>query len=63
MFEGAHTKTLPIFYFTKWVTSVVEVTVFPVPGGPWIRVNGVVKAFRTADIWKWLSSGSPLTDN
>ena len=52
MFDGAQTKTLPIRCLAKWYTKVVEVTVLPVPGGPWMRVSGVIKAFLTALIWK-----------
>jgi len=52
IFEGAQTRTLPSFCLTKWYTRVVDVTVFPVPGGPYISVRGVVSAFLTAFIWK-----------
>jgi hypothetical protein len=32
---GAVTRTWPWFCLAKWYTSVADVTVFPVPGGPW----------------------------
>jgi hypothetical protein len=28
------------------------VTVFPVPGGPWIKNKGVVKALLMPNVWK-----------
>ncbi len=34
-----------------------EVTVFPVPGGPWMRDRGDVSTDLTACSWEWLSSG------
>lgn len=35
MLDGAQTKTGPPVCFTRWYTMVAEVTVLPVPGGPW----------------------------
>lgn len=40
MLDGAHTSTGPEPSFARWYTIVADVTVFPVPGGPWISVNG-----------------------
>lgn len=34
MLDGAHTSTGPLFCFTMWYTTVADVTVLPVPGGP-----------------------------
>ena len=42
---------------------MIKVTVLPVPGGPWINVRGVTRAFLTALIWKEFSSGWPYTDS
>jgi hypothetical protein len=52
MFDGAHTNTFPSFCFTRWTTSAVDVTVLPVPGGPYIKLSGVINAFLMAFIWK-----------
>lgn len=50
--DGAQTRTEPPLCFTKWYTMVAEVTVFPVPGGPWINDNGRWTACFTAYTWK-----------
>lgn len=42
--EGAHTSTEPPVCFTSWYTMVAEVTVLPVPGGPWMRDRGRCRA-------------------
>jgi hypothetical protein len=36
---------------------VAEVTVFPVPGGPWIRLRGFWRTLLTAKTWDMFSSG------
>lgn len=55
--EGAHTSTEPPVCFTSWYTMVAEVTVLPVPGGPWMRDKGRCKACFRAYCWKeWNSS-------
>ena len=43
VFEGAQTKIGPPCCFTNWYTMVAEVTVFPVPGGPKIKIIQVHK--------------------
>ena len=50
--DGAQTRTEPPLCFTKWYTMVADVTVFPVPGGPWINDNGRWTACFTAYTWK-----------
>lgn len=50
--EGAQTRTEPPLCFTKWYTMVADVTVFPVPGGPWISDNGRWTACFTAYTWE-----------
>lgn len=46
--EGAQTRTEPPLCFTKWYTMVADVTVLPVPGGPWISESGRWTACFTA---------------
>ena len=44
--EGAHTRMGPPCCFTNWYTIVAEVTVLPVPGGPYRSIQykrGMVK--------------------
>lgn len=40
-------------------TSVVLVTVLPVPGGPWIMVKGCCSAACSAASCEWLGGGMP----
>ena len=40
-----------------WYTMVAEVTVFPVPGGPWIKLSGLDSTLLTAWIWYWFRAG------
>ena len=40
-----------------------EVTVLPVPGGPWITESGFCSTALTAENCEWLSSGKPGTEN
>ena len=42
---------------------VALVTVFPVPGGPWMRLNGFCSTLFTALICEPFSSGRPGTEN
>jgi hypothetical protein len=37
MLLGAATRTCPCFCIARWYTTDADVTVFPVPGGPWKR--------------------------
>jgi len=39
------------------------VTVFPVPGGPWIKHRGKFKAIFMAYYWEEFNLGSPGTYN
>ena len=41
----------------RWYTMEADVTVLPVPGGPWMRDSGLCSALRTAVAWDALSSG------
>lgn len=58
--DGAHTSTEPPVCFTSWYTMVADVTVFPVPGGPWMRDNGRCKACFRAYCWR--STGNIQSD-
>ena len=40
-----------------------EVTVLPVPGGPWMRPRGRCNTVRIACIWDWFNLGRLGTDN
>eukprot|EP00906_Rhabdomonas_costata_P014527 RCo020882 len=60
--EGAATRTCPWPCLARWYTIVAEVTVFPVPGGPWIRLRGFCSTDFTAETWLWFNSGSPATE-
>lgn len=40
-----------------------EVTVLPVPGGPWIKLNGFCKTDLTAYTCEWFSSGRLGAEN
>ncbi len=46
-----------------WYTSVAEVTVLPVPGGPWMRERGEVSTDWQAMICDGFSSGRPGADS
>mmetsp|Transcript_638 Transcript_638/g.1239 ORF Transcript_638/g.1239 Transcript_638/m.1239 type:complete len:412 (-) Transcript_638:609-1844(-) len=59
---GAHTNTCPTSCLAKWNTRLAEVTVFPVPGGPWIKDRGRCSTSFTAENWLWFSSGRPGTE-
>ena len=50
VFEGAQTKIGPPCCFTNWYTMVADVTVFPVPGGPKIKIIHV-HLTTIADPW------------
>ena len=38
----------PLPCLARWYTTVAEVTVFPVPGGPWMRLRGRCSTVFTA---------------
>ncbi len=40
-----------------------EVTVLPVPGGPWMRPSGLCSTVRMACIWELFSLGRFGADN
>mmetsp|Transcript_35599 Transcript_35599/g.120618 ORF Transcript_35599/g.120618 Transcript_35599/m.120618 type:complete len:236 (+) Transcript_35599:1038-1745(+) len=61
MFDGAVTRTCPMPCFAKCQTIAADVTVLPVPGGPWISDSGCVTTERTAAAWEWFRSGRPGT--
>ena len=50
-------RTWPSPALARWYTMVAEVTVLPVPGGPWMSDSGDCSTALTALIWLWLSSG------
>mmetsp|Transcript_21139 Transcript_21139/g.42526 ORF Transcript_21139/g.42526 Transcript_21139/m.42526 type:complete len:276 (+) Transcript_21139:1544-2371(+) len=56
---GAHTRTWLWLCWARWYTIVADVTVFPVPGGPWMRLRGLDSTLFTAATWEWLRAGSP----
>ena len=45
-----------------WYTRLAEVTVLPVPGGPWMRDSGDVSTDWQARIWGGFRGGSPGAD-
>mmetsp|Transcript_24191 Transcript_24191/g.75649 ORF Transcript_24191/g.75649 Transcript_24191/m.75649 type:complete len:232 (-) Transcript_24191:974-1669(-) len=61
MFDGATTRTWPAFWRARWETMAAEVTVFPVPGGPWINERGCWTTALTAACCEWFRSGRPGT--
>lgn len=52
-------RTCPIPCRARWYTRVADVTVFPVPGGPWMRDSGRCRTAFTAVNCEWFSSGKP----
>ena len=50
--EGAYwitgLRSYPLPCLARWYTMVAEVTVFPVPGGPWMRLKGLCSTVFTA---------------
>lgn len=61
--EGAQTRTWPGFILARWYTMDADVTVLPVPGGPWIKLRGFCRTDLTAYTWEWFSSGRLGTEN
>ena len=59
VFEGAQTKIGPPCCFTSWYTIVADVTVFPVPGGPKIKIIqvhiGIIRRTQTFFTWPILN--------
>jgi hypothetical protein len=39
--DGAHTNTWPLLCLARWYTTVADVTVLPVPGGPYHTVKAL----------------------
>ena len=62
-FDGAATRTWPWRCWLRWYTIVADVTVLPVPGGPWMRLSGRCSTCFTAATCEWFSSGSPGAEN
>ena len=50
--EGAATSTCPCPCLARWYTMAADVTVLPVPGGPWMRLTGFCRTLFTADTWQ-----------